>query len=186
MDSSEYELVRNMALLFFFERLMDKGGPRSLHDLSCQFGAKGFTKEMRQIVGGSQSGLKKFLAQYPALFEIDGDYVCVNTYQPVVEEDDGTKLSKKRDYAQEAVEYFTNKLMQYGVGTEVPIKSLLGHRSQASPEVRHISGQHFHKFKDFLIKYPDAFVVTDDNVILKQYEGMEAEPFKELGMSLYR
>ncbi|NP_001136335.1 egalitarian isoform X1 [Nasonia vitripennis] len=180
MDSSEYELVRNMTLLFFFERLMDKGGPRSLHDLSCQFGAKGFTKEMRQIAGGSQSGLKKFLAQYPALFSIDGDYVCVNTFSPVVEEDDGTKLLKKRDYAQEAVEYFSHKLIQYGVGTEVPIKSLLGHRSQASPEVRHISGQHFREFKDFLSKYPDAFVVIEDNVILKQYEGMKAEPFKEL------
>jgi len=179
MDSSEYEMVRNMTLLFFFERLMDKGGPRTLHDLSCQFGAKGFTKEMRQIAGGSQSGLKKFLAQYPALFLIDGEYVSVNTFQPVVEEESGNK-SGKRDYAREAVEYFTNKLLQYGVGTEVPIKSLLGHRSQASPEVRHISGQHYKEFRDFLLKYPDAFVVSEDNVILKQYEGMKLEPFHEL------
>lgn len=52
----EYELARNMTLLFFLERLLDKGEPRTLHDLSCQFGAKGFTKEMRQIAGGSQSG----------------------------------------------------------------------------------------------------------------------------------
>lgn len=77
----QYELARNMTLLFFFERLLDKGEPRTLHDLSCQFGSKGFTKEMRQIAGGSQSGLKKFLAQYPALFSIDGDYVNVNSYQ---------------------------------------------------------------------------------------------------------
>ncbi|XP_077265645.1 egl_like_exo domain-containing protein [Temnothorax americanus] len=179
MDSSEYEMVRNMTLLFFFERLMDKGGPRTLHDLSCQFGAKGFTKEMRQIAGGSQSGLKKFLAQYPALFLIDGEYVSVNTFQPVVEEESGNK-SGKRDYAREAVEYFTNKLLQYGVGTEVPIKSLLGHRSQASPEVRHISGQHYKEFRDFLLRYPDAFVISEDNVILKQYEGMKPEPFHEL------
>ncbi|EZA61909.1 hypothetical protein DMN91_006383 [Ooceraea biroi] len=179
MDSSEYEMVRNMTLLFFFERLMDKGGPRTLHDLSCQFGAKGFTKEMRQIAGGSQSGLKKFLAQYPSLFLIDGDYVSVNTLQTVVEEESGSK-SGKRDYAREAVEYFTNKLLQYGVGTEVPIKSLLGHRSQASPEVRHISGQHYKEFRDFLLKYPDAFVISEDNVILKQYEGMKPEPFHEL------
>ncbi|KAL7286225.1 hypothetical protein TKK_0019499 [Trichogramma kaykai] len=178
MDSSEYENARNSTLLFFLERLMDKGGPRSLHDLSCQFGAKGFTKEMRQIAGGSQSGLKKFLAQYPFLFIINGDYVCVNTFQSTVEEN--SSQYKKRDYAVEAVEYFSDKLKQYGVGTEVPIKSLLGHRSQASPEVRHISGQHFREFKDFLLKYPDAFVVNNDNVILKQYEGMKAEPFKEL------
>lgn len=180
MDSSEYETVRNMTLLFFFELLVDKGGPRTLHDLSCQFGAKGFTKEMRQIAGGSQSGLKKFLAQYPMLFLINGDYVSVNTFQQVAEEENGCKLSGKRDYAREAVEYFTNKLMQYGVGTEVPIKSLLGHRSQASPEVRHISGQHYKEFRDFLLKYPDAFIVTEDNVLLKQYEGMKAEPFVEL------
>jgi exonuclease 3'-5' domain-containing protein 1 len=56
MDAGEYELSRNMTLLFFLERLLDKGEARSLHDLSCQFGAKGFTKEMRQIAGGSQSG----------------------------------------------------------------------------------------------------------------------------------
>ncbi|KZC09417.1 Exonuclease 3'-5' domain-containing protein 1 [Dufourea novaeangliae] len=94
MESSEYETVRNMTLLFFFELLVDKGGPRTLHDLSCQFGAKGFTKEMRQIAGGSQSGLKKFLAQYPMLFLINGDYVSVNTFQQVVEEENGCKLSK--------------------------------------------------------------------------------------------
>lgn len=180
MDSSEYELVRNLTLLFFFERLMDKGGPRTLHDLSCQFGAKGFTKEMRQIAGGSQSGLKKFLSQYPSLFLIDDDYVSVNTFQPIIEEDSGSKSSGKRDYAREAVEYFSNKLMQYGAGTEVPIKSLLGHRSQASPEVRHISGQHYKEFQSFLEKHPDAFVVNEDTVILKQYEGMKAEPFREL------
>lgn len=56
METIEYELARNMTLLFFLERLLDKGEPRTLHDLSCQFGAKGFTKEMRQIAGGSQSG----------------------------------------------------------------------------------------------------------------------------------
>lgn len=185
MDSTEYELVRNMTLLFFFERLMDKGGPRTLHDLSCQFGAKGFTKEMRQIAGGSQSGLKKFLAQYPALFVVDGDYVHVNSFsapQNDVEEPNSTIRPNigKRDYVQEAVEYFSTKLIQYGVGTEVPIKSLLGHRSQASPEVRHISGQHVKEFKDFLCKYPEAFLVNEDSVILKEYEGREPQPFHEL------
>lgn len=129
MESSEYELVRNLTLLFFLERLLDKGGPRTLHDLSCQFGAKGFTKEMRQIAGGSQSGLRKFLAQYPSLFSIDGDYVFVNVFAAPadIQQDTGLKyVGGKRDYAQEAVEYFSKKLMQYGPGTEVPIKSLLG------------------------------------------------------------
>lgn len=81
MEAVQYEMARNMTLLFFFERLLDKGEPRTLHDLSCQFGSKGFTKEMRQIAGGSQSGLKKFLLQYPSLFAMDGEYVTVNTFQ---------------------------------------------------------------------------------------------------------
>lgn len=61
METMEYETARNLTLLFFLERLMERGEPRTLHDLSCQFGSKGFTKEMRQIAGGSQSG-KSILA----------------------------------------------------------------------------------------------------------------------------
>ncbi|KAG8228933.1 hypothetical protein J437_LFUL007325 [Ladona fulva] len=198
MDSSEYELVRNMTLLFFFERLMDKGGPRTLHDLSCQFGAKGFTREMRQIAGGSQSGLKKFLGQHPSLFYICGDYVRVNTFEhPVgdvngsgdgdVSLDSNRVGGRRRDYAKEAVDYFSEKLLQYGVGTQVPIKSLLGHRSQASPEVRHISGQHVKEFRDFLLRHPQDFVVREspdgigETVSLRIHEGSAAPPvpFKE-------
>ncbi|XP_038217387.1 egalitarian protein homolog [Zerene cesonia] len=163
MESMEYELARNLTLLFFVERLLDKGEPRTLHDLSCQFGAKGFTKEMRQIAGGSQSGLKKFLAQYPALFSIDGDYVDINTFQRCPT---GAGASSNNDYIEEAKEYFAGKMVQYGEGTEVPIKSLLGHRSQASPQVRHISGQRIKEFKEFLMKHPDTFQIIEDNVVL--------------------
>lgn len=84
-------------------------------------------------------GLKKFLAQYPAIFIIDGDHVLVNSYEKSTSNDvlgGGT-----RDYIQESKDYFKHKLLQYGLGTEVPIKSLLGHRSQASPQIRHISGR---------------------------------------------
>lgn len=63
---------------------MDKGEPRTLHDLSCQFGSKGFTKEMRQIAGGFQSGLKKFLGQYPSLFKIDGELVVYDLTKKIV------------------------------------------------------------------------------------------------------
>lgn len=163
MDSKDYDHIRNMTLMFFLERLIDKGEPRTLHDLSCQFGTKGFTKEMRQIAGGSQSGLRKFLSKYPSLFTIDEDQVSVTCYSQESDEGDGKPI---RDYAYEAVEYFRNKLEQYG-NAEVPIKSLLGHRSQATPEIRHISGQHGREFKDFLLKYSDVFVVKDDYVLLK-------------------
>ncbi|CAL1267152.1 unnamed protein product [Larinioides sclopetarius] len=163
MDSKDYDHIRNMTLMFFLDRLIDKGQPRTLHDLSCQFGTKGFTKEMRQIAGGSQSGLRKFLSQYPSLFTINDDQVSVTCYST---EADDTNGKSKRDYAHEAVEYFRAKLEQYG-NAEVPIKSLLGHRSQATPETRHISGQHGKEFKEFLMKYSDVFVVKDDYVVLR-------------------
>ncbi|XP_050311635.1 uncharacterized protein LOC126747172 [Anthonomus grandis grandis] len=173
MEAMQYEQARNMTLLFFFERLLDKGEPRTLHDLSCQFGSKGFTKEMRQIAGGSQSGLKKFLNQYPSLFSMEGDYVMINTFQNC-----GTKSSAGgKDYNTLAVEYFSEKLLQYGEGTEVPIRSLLGHRSQASPEVRHVSGQHFHEFRDFLLKHPETFTICDEKetVVLANYDHVRSQ-----------
>lgn len=177
----DYDHVRNLTLLFFLDRLLDKGQPRTLHDLSCQFGTKGFTKEMRQIAGGSQSGLRKFLQQFPSLFTLEGDFVTVTNYNTGIHNpnDPTAKILSKRDYAQEAVDYFVGKLTQYGPGTEVPIKSLLGHRSQASPEVRHVSGQHVKEFKDFLLKYPDVFVVREEAIILKEYENLAPQPFKE-------
>ncbi|KAH8401856.1 hypothetical protein KR009_008268 [Drosophila setifemur] len=177
MESMEYEMARNMTLLFFLERLLDKGEPRTVHDLSCQFGNKEFTKEMRQIAGGSQSGLKKFLAQYPSIFLVDGDYVQVNAYQHTNADEGGS--GGKRDYIQEAKDYFKNKMLQYGAAAEVPVRSLLGHRSQASPQVRHISGQHIKEFTDFLMKHTDVFKVTDDYVMLVGCEDMTDLPARD-------
>lgn len=123
-------------------------------------------------------GLKKFLLQYPALFLVDGNYVNVNCYQSHTADDAGTGANKK-DYIQEAKDYFSHKLLQYGAGTEVPIKSLLGHRSQASPQVRHISGQHIKEFTDFLIKYDDTFRVVDEHVVLVNYDAATVIPQAE-------
>lgn len=176
MESHDYEHYRNLTLMFFFEKLLEKGGPRTLHDLSCQFGTKGFSKEMRQIAGGSQSGLRKFLQQYPSLFTVDGEWVSITQTIKVA---GNTGSPADRDYVNEAVDYFKNKLRQYGAGTEVPIKSLLGHRSQAPPEVRHISGQHVKEFKDFLARYPEEFVVKEEIVFLKEYEGKITSTFRE-------
>lgn len=119
-------------------------------------------------------GLKKFLAQYPALFQIEGDYVQVSVYQAAQSAD-----ASGNDYIDETIEYFKNKLLQYGIGTEVPIKSLLGHRSQASPQVRHISGQHIKEFTEFLQKHPETFQVVDDHVILVDLEGVQDVPQSE-------
>lgn len=95
---------------------------------------------------------------------MDGEYVNVNDFQQ------RESFSNTKDYIQEAKEYFVHKLLQYGAGTDVPIKSLLGHRSQASPQVRHISGQHIKEFTDFLQKHPDTFRVQEDHVALMNYD----------------
>ena len=71
-----------------------------------------------------------------------------------------------RDYTKESVEFFYDKLLSYG-NAEVPLKSLFGHRSQASSEIRHVSGQNVKEFKDFLCKHDQTFVVRDDYVVLK-------------------
>ena len=96
MDSEDYETQRNLTLMFFLEKLLDKGGgARSLHDLSCQFGTKGFSREMRQIAGGSQAGLKRFFKQFPSIFTVEGDMVSMTTTHSSSKEDMG------RDYIQE-------------------------------------------------------------------------------------
>ncbi|ODM94483.1 Exonuclease 3'-5' domain-containing protein 1, partial [Orchesella cincta] len=208
MDPATYEHLRNKTLLFFIEKLLDPahgnntGGvgvpppvvpttnnnqvlytnKRTLHDLSCQFGSKGFTKEMRQIAGGSQSGLKKFLLTYPSIFKIDGDMVSYNVNSSVMAQDNSNPHDPNdpdnanspqtlSSIDNEAVEYFRERLMQYGIGIWVPVKSLLGHRSQAPPHIRHVSGQHIREFTQFLSKYPTTFIINaQDEVLLKEFE----------------
>lgn len=85
------------------------------------------------------------------------------TITPLSNERYGTST---RDYTKETVEFFYNKLVTYG-NAEVPLKSLFGHRSQASSEVRHVSGQNVKEFKDFLFAQANTFVVRDDYVVLK-------------------
>lgn len=175
--NGNYENARNLTLLFFLDRIVEKGQSRTLHDLSCQFGTKGFTKEMRQIAGGSQAGLRKFLGKYPSLFTIRGDDVDMTD---LTNENSSLNLPcGPRDYAQEAAEYFKLKLQQYGVGIEVPLKSLLGHRSQAPPEVRHVSGQHASDFQAFLQRFPNIFIVSDEFVLLKEDEHKQRHTFVE-------
>lgn len=208
MDESRDE-SRNMALLFFMDHLMQKNGRRTIHDLSCQFGARGFTEEMRASVGTTQEGMCKafqalrlthrnlglteFLSQYPSLFILEGDQVILKGYGEV---DGKNQLSKmppqcrQRDYDMEAVDFFINKLEKFGPELQVrsglllenglgnrhaivhctcvfQIKSLLGHRSQAAPEVRLVSGRHLKEFCEFLQSKPEYFVVEGDRVRLK-------------------
>ena len=45
--------------------------------------------------------------------------------------------------------------------------------------MRHISGQHVKEFKDFLARYPDDFVVKEEIVYLREYEGKITTTFRE-------
>jgi exonuclease 3'-5' domain-containing protein 1 len=84
---------------------------------------------MRQIAGGSQSGLKKFLSEYPSIFQIEGDLVTYyDTSAAAMATSSNTAADESSDYGKEAVKYFRERLLQYGIAVWVPIKSLLGHR----------------------------------------------------------
>ncbi|CAD6194617.1 unnamed protein product [Caenorhabditis auriculariae] len=161
------EEAKNMALLFFMDHLMQKNGRRTIHDLSCQFGARGFTEEMRNAVGTTQEGLTEFLQGHPSLFTVEGDQVILNGYGEITAKNNPLLQSsaRNRDYEREAVDFFVNKLTKFG--PELQIKSLLGHRSQAAPEVRLVSGRHLKEFCEFLQSQVDHFVVEGDRVRLK-------------------
>ncbi|CAG0917274.1 unnamed protein product [Notodromas monacha] len=185
----DYDVVRNETLLFFLEHLMVRGGPRTLHDLSCQFGTRGFTRDMRLVAGGSQAGLRKFLASYPSLFTLHNDgRVSVTSFRnrKDLDRDDGSGNGgggggggsgsgsgggdlgavpgEHRDAA--AARYFGDKLRQYGAGAEVPVRCLLGHRSQAPPRVRHAAGQQLEEFKAFLGRFPEVFDMRCDGEVV--------------------
>uniref|UniRef100_A0A914VR03 Egal-1 winged helix domain-containing protein n=1 Tax=Plectus sambesii TaxID=2011161 RepID=A0A914VR03_9BILA len=108
---------------------------------------------MRDAVGTTQEGLTDFLSQYPSLFALEGDEVCINAFGDLSMSGKNNPLlqsipSRNRDYEKEAVEFFEAKLRKFG--PELQIKSLLGHRSQAAPEVRLVSGRHLKDFGEFL------------------------------------
>ncbi|KAI6224445.1 Egalitarian [Aphelenchoides fujianensis] len=165
---SEMDEAKNMALLFFMDHLMQKNGRRTIHDLSCQFGARGFTQEMRDAVGTTQEGLTEFLASYPSLFSVDADHVILRGFGEMDGKNHLMKMpgtGRQRDYEHEAVAFFEGKLQKFG--PELQIKSLLGHRSQAAPEVRLVSGRHLKEFCEFLQSQTNHFIVDGDRVRLK-------------------
>uniref|UniRef100_A0A914NPA7 Egal-1 winged helix domain-containing protein n=1 Tax=Meloidogyne incognita TaxID=6306 RepID=A0A914NPA7_MELIC len=87
-----------------------------------QFGARGFTEEMRQSVGTTQEGLTEFLGQFPSLFVLDGDQVILKGFGEV-EGKNHLMHIPATDYAAEAVQFFVKKLEKFG--PELQIKSLL-------------------------------------------------------------
>ncbi|VDM61460.1 unnamed protein product [Angiostrongylus costaricensis] len=122
---------------------------------------------MRNAVGTTQEGLTEFLQQHPSLFTVEGDQVILNGFGDITAKNNPLlqSASRNRDYEKEAVDFFVMKLTKFG--PELQIKSLLGHRSQAAPEVRLVSGRHLKEFCEFLQSQTEHFVVEGDRVRLK-------------------
>lgn len=161
------------AMLYFLEILMYSNAPMSISQLAGRFGSRNFTSEMRQSAGGNEAGLKKFLLKYPSLFSVNGNLVSLN---------DGTALggsfresspasssghSCLPDVSMEteAVQFFRARILKKG-DKWMPTRSLAGHLSQASPEIRECVGPQ-NEFVSWLQKHPLIFELRDDNVCLK-------------------
>jgi len=127
-------------------------------------------KKSTHILKFEIQGLTDFLSLYPSLFTLDGDQVSLKGFGELDGKNALAQASHgrphhQRDYEKEAVDFFVTKLHKFG--PELQIKSLLGHRSQAAPEVRLISGRHLKEFVEFLQSQTEHFVVEGDRVRLK-------------------
>ena len=157
------------AMLYFLEVLMNSNGRLTISQLAGRFGSKNFTAEMRQAAGGNEAGLKKFLLKYPSLFTVTGNIISLF---------DGS-VSSKRDVSpesttsslpdvsmeMESVRYFQNRLATKDEKW-ILIKSLAGHLSQASADIRNCVGPQL-EFRKWLLRHPHIFEVSGEYVALR-------------------
>ncbi|CAG5133086.1 unnamed protein product [Candidula unifasciata] len=162
------------AMLYFLEILMYSNAPMTISQLAGRFGSRNFTAEMRQSCGGNEAGLKKFLLKYPSLFSVNGNLVSLNDGSALggsVNENNSTTSSSHSclpdvSVETEAVHFFRARMLKKG-DKWMPVRSLAGHLSQASAEIRECVGPQ-NEFLNFLLKHPLIFEVIDDNVSLKE------------------
>jgi len=161
------------AMLYFLEILMYSNAPMSISQLAGRFGSRNFTSDMRQAAGGNEAGLKKFLLKYPSLFSVNSNLVSLNDGSALgggFRESSPSSSSSQSclpdvSTETEAVQFFRAKILKKG-DKWIPVKSLAGHLSQASPDIRECVGPQ-NEFLDFLLKHPLIFEIRDENVCLK-------------------
>ncbi|XP_064605612.1 uncharacterized protein LOC135470538 [Liolophura sinensis] len=160
------------AMLYYLEILMNSPAPLTISQLAGHFGSRSFTAEMRQSAGGNETGLKKFLLKYPSLFKVNGNLVSLNDGTAslgtsVRESSPASPSSSLPDVSveTEAVNYFRNRMVKKKEKW-VHIKSLAGHLSQASAEIRECVGPQ-NEFESWLMKHPLIFVIEGELVGLK-------------------
>lgn len=169
------------AMLYYLEVLMNTTDvrARSISQLAGRFGNKTFTPEMRSAAGGNERGLRKFFLRYPSLFKVDGNLVSLNdsgtpsigySGSPPSTPTSGSTMTGSNTLTDlhvetDAVLYFQNRLAKKDEKW-VQIKSLAGHLSQASFEIRNCVGPQ-NEFLKFLTKHPHVFEVQGELVSLR-------------------
>ncbi|KAL4226799.1 hypothetical protein ACF0H5_014778 [Mactra antiquata] len=157
------------AMLYFLEILMNSGVPLTISQLAGRFGSKSFTPEMRQSCGGNEAGLKKFLLKFPSLFCVNGNLVSLNDGTANLGKNfrESSPASTTSDVSveTEAVQYFRQKMIRKGEKW-LPVLSLAGHLSQATPDIRECVGPQ-NQFKEWLERHPLIFDIKGDMVALK-------------------
>ena len=168
------------AMLYFLEVLMNSTGALTISQLAGRFGSSNFTPDMRTAAGGNESGLKQFLQKYPSLFTIRGNMVALCDGKEEDETNQETSstssaASSRRSLPDvsvemEAVQFFQNQMARREERW-VPVKSLAGHLSQTTPEVRNVVGPQL-EFKKWLLRHMHIFEVQGEMVSLR--EGLAA------------
>jgi len=182
------------AMLYFLEVLMNSTGPLTISQLAGRFGSTSFTAEMRSAAGGNESGLRQFLLKYPSLFTIHGNMVSLCDGKDDDDDDNdavvddvpatssmqtasssvqssvaATSASVRRglpdvSVEMEAVQFFRAQLARRD-DRWVPIKSLAGHLSQTTPEIRAVVGPQL-EFRRWLLRHVHIFDVQGELVAL--------------------
>ena len=151
------------------------------------------------ISGGNESGLKKFLLKYPSLFTVNGNMVSLFDGSKAIAQagesnGGGEAVSSGSSGASghgggavvtarplpdvsiemEAVQFFQTKLVKKEERW-VPIRSLAGHLSQASEQVRECVGPQL-EFRKWLLRHPHIFEVQGELVGLRDNLAAMATP----------
>jgi exonuclease 3'-5' domain-containing protein 1 len=164
------------AMLYFLEVLMNSNEALTISQLAGRFGSRSFTAEMRAACGANESGLKKFLLKYPSLFTVRGNMVSLYDGKgggdelPPREGSPASSTSSSRglpdvSIEMDAVQFFQGKLAKKEERW-VQIRSLAGHISQASAEVRNVVGPQL-EFHKWLVRHPHIFEVQGELVGLR-------------------
>ena len=161
------------AMLYFLEILMYSNTPMTISQLAGRFGSRNFTQDMRTSAGGNEAGLRKFLLKYPSLFTVNGNLVSLNdgtaplggNFRESSPASSSNQSVPDVSVETEAVQYFRAKLLKKGEKW-MPVKSLAGHLSQATPDIRECVGPQ-NEFHAWLLRHPLIFEVKDELVCLK-------------------